>query len=969
MNQFDQNNDMETLLQETAEKINPNPMFVVKLEEQLKDAHKPRKSFALPSFRSFAPAMAWTVVLISLAFVMNWALGAFRPQIGASGTPGFVCPVTKPNGSIPPGETVESPDYLGNDALWTALWHKGKIFMLPENQNADGSFSMKWTWWRGVNGALTIEGHRLDAEAEALSADIPEGYGDTGFQVAEIIFPTTGCWEVTGRVGDSSLTFVTEVIFGESTPTPVAIIDDSATPVADDGGYPFRGAKLYLENPLPELPAEANVYSLKRRQPMTFDEIRALAERFGIQGEMYENPGPYAPYANTPTYIVTDGKQQLEIMSGRYLTYTSDIVKYMRPYVSPSNENAEAIVMDFLKAHGFDSPFDMTNSELYGAYTLRQISPDGLPMQYEFYSPPAMQVQLDENGNVLTLRASPIEYDPNPLGTYGIITAEEALQKLLDDYSAGGKIESVHSNGIVPPQMWYREYPDNQTIALRGSISIRRAVDSSKPPLILMDSATMLIGNTSGMEELQDFSFVQTTGQYIVENGIRKFEVQSWEAKGQQDYVVGSLRSDGDQIIIVSDNGQDEYPLIDPPTDVPLNTKFPESQLAVSGTVMDGKMDWTFIQYFADASQMGGGGGGGGMGFYQLNLSGTPIPIPTPTLVPAPITDPNAQQYVVKEGDDLELIAEIYNISVEALMQANGLTNREIYIGQTLVIPAAIAPTRLDGESGMLAVTIFTKNDGSQRVEYGFISDSPITAEISYMSLQGENLESLQQYNNKPVKIWGVTDKVNNLGALVVNVEKFEIPYPDLKSQILKGIEKSVDLEGKKAVLFTAEDGATYVEFTSGCNDLIPMESMAGMKNGNADAGDKSIQVEALIVPDLSFAGYPGICIFQIAPATQANGEPLELTINSNEPYVTTESPYTTGDYVPPNLTIDNVELIYFTSNPDFGANPDNAVELYIQPAWHLHGHYENGDEFDAVIQALKPEFLSPDLAPYIQGG
>ncbi len=48
--------------------------------------------------------------------------------------------------------------------------------------------------------------------APPLRADIPEGYGLSGFQASGVIFPTEGCWEVTGRVGNVSLTFVTLVV-------------------------------------------------------------------------------------------------------------------------------------------------------------------------------------------------------------------------------------------------------------------------------------------------------------------------------------------------------------------------------------------------------------------------------------------------------------------------------------------------------------------------------------------------------------------------------------------------------------------------------------------------------------------------------------------------------------------------------------------------------------------------------------
>lgn len=36
----------------------------------------------------------------------------------------------------------------------------------------------------------------------------------------------------------------------------------------------------------------------------------------------------------------------------------------------------------------------------------------------------------------------------------------------------------------------------------------------------------------------------------------------------------------------------------------------------------------------------------------------------------------------------------------------------------------------------------------------------------------------------------------------------------------------------------------------------------------------------------------------------------------------------------------------------------------YIEPVWHFQGRYENGTEFDVLIQALKQEFLLPELAP-----
>lgn len=104
--------------------------------------------------------------------------------------------------------TFPGPYAHGNGKLWTVLPLDGKLAMPSD---PDGSISDKFMWWRAVRGALTIEGHRLDAPSAPAVPYIPRGYHDTGFQASGITFPTEGCWQVTGQAGDSKLTFVVEV--------------------------------------------------------------------------------------------------------------------------------------------------------------------------------------------------------------------------------------------------------------------------------------------------------------------------------------------------------------------------------------------------------------------------------------------------------------------------------------------------------------------------------------------------------------------------------------------------------------------------------------------------------------------------------------------------------------------------------------------------------------------------------------
>jgi hypothetical protein len=118
------------------------------------------------------------------------------------------CHVTTPNLSVPPGSTFGSAMH-GNGRIWVGLWPANVVVWEPSR---DGSIDAKFGWWRGVEGALRISGRRLDGAAPPLRADVPSGYGDRGFQATGIRFPAAGCWQVTGRVGDAELTFVTLVV-------------------------------------------------------------------------------------------------------------------------------------------------------------------------------------------------------------------------------------------------------------------------------------------------------------------------------------------------------------------------------------------------------------------------------------------------------------------------------------------------------------------------------------------------------------------------------------------------------------------------------------------------------------------------------------------------------------------------------------------------------------------------------------
>lgn len=165
----------------------------------------------------------WLVALVEAVLIPEQAVA--MDQSGPAPTsdplpppPQPACPVTPPTSDPPPGHVKPTePIYHGNGELWTVLWPNGRVIFEPGGAGfvlPDGSLGMKWAWIPSGPGELTVEGRRLDGSAPpAWAASISEAFIDgERFFPTYMIFPTAGCWEITGRVGNASLTFVTLVV-------------------------------------------------------------------------------------------------------------------------------------------------------------------------------------------------------------------------------------------------------------------------------------------------------------------------------------------------------------------------------------------------------------------------------------------------------------------------------------------------------------------------------------------------------------------------------------------------------------------------------------------------------------------------------------------------------------------------------------------------------------------------------------
>ena len=68
-------------------------------------------------------------------------------------------------------------------------------------------------------------------------------------------------------------------------------------------------------------------------------------------------------------------------------------------------------------------------------------------------------------------------------------------------------------------------------------------------------------------------------------------------------------------------------------------------------------------------------------------------------------------------------------------------------------------------------------------------------------------------------------------------------------------------------------------------------------------------------------------------------------------------------------MTIDSIQLVYYTANPRYAANYPEAMTPYLQPVWLFSGRVSNGNIIEIYVQALQQQFLLPEAAPGVQGG
>ena len=111
------------------------------------------------------------------------------------------CPVS-------PAVHATAPHDDGVDPL-TGDWYinADRSIWATAYKNVYAQEDEKFPWIRPARAQLEISGHRLDAASKPLQALIPGNY-ESRFQAAGMTFPSSGCWEVTGRAADKELKYI-----------------------------------------------------------------------------------------------------------------------------------------------------------------------------------------------------------------------------------------------------------------------------------------------------------------------------------------------------------------------------------------------------------------------------------------------------------------------------------------------------------------------------------------------------------------------------------------------------------------------------------------------------------------------------------------------------------------------------------------------------------------------------------------
>ncbi len=537
--------------------------------------------------------------------------------------------------------------------------------------------------------------------------------------------------------------------------------------------------EVVLAAPLPDDPSEAQIYTQLNEEALTVENALAVARSLGVDGTVYKGSSE----GSLPSYVVSDGRQWIYFNGSPYrFGYSNGQPVAHEPQVSElTSEEQIAIAENFLQQAGLLAfPYQAAYSGFFPFEVTFTPILDGKPVIYGSQSSSNITVRLNPQGQVVQA-----VYDrvvSQPAGSYPILTAQEAWQKLVSEEAPAG-VENYEQSGSTPLNIewWSRIYPAGDSSNLFGYLSVYEPVnDSDGPKLLSMGSYTLVVPNDDLAQANKPGTFFQVWGEM---SDSTTLQVVGWQVSPFPDETLtGTLEQEQGRTFLLT--GEDRLLLPDVPADIPLGVEVRVRGVRLSQP--EPSLEWSYIETGGGGNGSGGGGGGGGGTlFAEVNLNGPQEAGSVPTATPAPVYQPG---------------------------------------------------TVLEGIEGSVWISIDRYPDGiEERSVRAYLTDEASLPGVYELRLQGPGLEGIEALQSLPVRFWGSVVSQGD-GFLVLDVSRFEPVHPGLAIQAWLGTWELAELDGKNVLRFTAQDGQQYIlassllyeqtEFVGYPGDMVILEGV-----------------------------------------------------------------------------------------------------------------------------------------------
>ena len=132
------------------------------------------------------------------------------PALGVDAPAGVECPATVPNGNRPRGASTSGWRFHGNGRLWAPLPRDGVL-----HTNPLGGHKQIWVGEVGIGAPLAVAYRPYgNPAAPFANASVVSGtlVGYNGLSWASRMSFVSGCWQITARRLDVTLSYVTQVV-------------------------------------------------------------------------------------------------------------------------------------------------------------------------------------------------------------------------------------------------------------------------------------------------------------------------------------------------------------------------------------------------------------------------------------------------------------------------------------------------------------------------------------------------------------------------------------------------------------------------------------------------------------------------------------------------------------------------------------------------------------------------------------